>query len=86
MTLRVILQIVPHGDEDQVREVGRLDISNIGYVGFGNHEYTLRPYVDGERQKVAATVYHRRTEGPWNLVLRALKELYEHVPARPSND
>ena len=28
MTLRVILQIVPFGDESQIREIGRLNISN----------------------------------------------------------
>ena len=39
MTLRVTLEIVPFGDEDNKKEIYRMDISNIGIVndiGFGH--------------------------------------------------
>lgn len=39
MTLRVILQIVPFGDEERVREIGRVDISNMG--GMPKAKYAL---------------------------------------------
>lgn len=30
MTLRIKFEIVPHGDEDRVRELGRIDVHNMG--------------------------------------------------------
>ncbi len=41
MVLRVILQIIPHGDETKTREIGRLDIFNKGKIGLAN-EYFRR--------------------------------------------
>jgi len=32
MTLRVKLEIIPHGDEDRAYEIGRLDIFNKGPI------------------------------------------------------
>lgn len=67
MTLRVIVQIVPFGDEERVREIGRLDISNTTYVGTSENEYgNVCDYV---------VRGHRRSDGFWPLVRKALDAL-----------
>lgn len=73
MTLRVKLEIVPYGDEDKAREIGRLDIFNKtgGIVSrYGVIEMT--PGTGGLHNK---EILHRRDLGAWKLVKDALDEL-----------
>lgn len=76
MVLRVILQIVPRGNEDNIREIGRLDIFNKGSTDFEDEcEYgaiDLSPKQEGLYSK---TVEHRRKYGAWELVRNAIQTL-----------
>ena len=83
MVLRVILQIVPFGDEANAREIGRLDIFNKGIAdptpdGWdrgGYHKYgviELTPKTGFMNDK---EVMHRRFDGAWELVRKAIDEL-----------
>ncbi len=73
MVLRVILQIVPHGDEDNVREIGRLDIFNKGPFGLA-YEYGC---IDLGNQPglYDDVIMHFREDGAWELVRNAISEL-----------
>lgn len=74
MTLRVILQIVPFGDEDRAREIGRLDIFNKGRIGEA-HEYgaiNLSPRQEGLYRD---NIIHYREDGAWELVYNTIKTL-----------
>jgi hypothetical protein len=83
MTLRVILQVVPYGEEEKAYEIGRLDIFNKGPATSpdgtslgGHHEYgviDLSP--DGKPGLYTQTVLHRRWLGAWELVHNAIEEL-----------
>lgn len=75
MTLRVKLEIVPHGDESRTYEIGRLDIFNKGLVDFGHHEYGVIEMTAKGGALHDKTILHRRDLGAWKLVLKALKEL-----------
>lgn len=79
MTLRVILQIVPHGDETKVREIGRLDIFNKGQLeGFGEPvcAYGVIDFTPEQEGMFTETVIHARANGAWTLVQRVLNSLY----------
>jgi hypothetical protein len=80
MVLRVKLEIVPFGDEDKVREIGRLDIFNkgashnvpaardaAGYCTYG--VISLNP---GDEGLFDATLVHYRKDGAWLLVQNVL--------------
>lgn len=72
MTLRVILQIVPHGDEEAVREIGRMDIGNVG-AGLKREGETWCFYsATKDGQELDGVVYHKRENGAWNLVAATL--------------
>lgn len=64
MTLRVIVQVVPFGDESRVREVGRLNISNITVPEPSNEHGAIADYI---------VRGHRRSDGFWALVRTALE-------------
>ena len=75
MTLRVKLEIVPHGDEERAYEIGRLDIFNKGESEFGIYKYgviELRKDFGGLHDRY---VYHRRNLGAWELLRKILFEL-----------
>lgn len=77
MTLRVKLEIVPFGEEDKAYEIGRLDIFNKGDAGNSQCEYGVIEF-DTENNQAgmyAATVLHRRDQGPWVLVRKVLSFL-----------
>lgn len=82
MTLRVTLEIVPHGDESQKYVIRQLDIFNNGYVegtgvAGGVYDYgviEINPEANsGGLYK--DSVYHIRDNGPWELVETVLAEL-----------
>lgn len=83
MTLRVIVQIVPFGDESRIKEIGRLNISNIGPFEFGHYEYIVKEdkpnpgddcFREGSTYEIVdhPNVYHRRHNGFWRLIRSAL--------------
>lgn len=77
MTLRVKLEIIPHGVEEKAYEIGRLDIFNEGWTGFAHCEYGVI-YIEPEKDQAGLfqeTVHHRRDLGAWKLVEKVLKEL-----------
>lgn len=71
MTLRVIVQVVPFGDEDKTYEIDRLDISN-----FGNSKNTpgvfdyMFKFKDQEYNK--RVIEHTRKDGAWVLIKKVL--------------
>lgn len=75
MTLRVILQIVPRGDETQVREIGRLDINNMGRDTSGLSHYEILNLSRGEAGQYQREILHDREDGAWRLVEAAIKYL-----------
>lgn len=75
MVLRVRLEVVPFGDEDKAREIGRLDIFNRGEVEAGYHEYGVIQLDPKEHGLHTATILHHRPAGAWELVRRAIEDL-----------
>ena len=75
MTLRVKLEIVPHGDESLTREIGRLDINNIEEPFEGVDLYRVVEQTPDREEAHPDYVAHRRSDGAWALVRRVLKEL-----------
>lgn len=75
MTLRVILQVVPFGDEDRTYEIGRLDIFNKGcsrwpgFYGYGVIDLGPNPGL------YSGGVTHLRSLGAWQLLHDILDEL-----------
>lgn len=79
MTLRVRLEIVQHGDESRVREIGRLDINNLGCPEREDGQETclyqvieMTPKSGGEHKE---HVYHFRPQGAWELVAKVIRVL-----------
>lgn len=82
MTLRVTIEIVPYGDEDNKRIVETIDISNETYVRGPENDYgelcdysfissndRMYSYVHGEISK------HRRSDGYYPLIQRVMQAL-----------
>ncbi len=67
MVLRVILQIIPHGDETKTREIGRLDIFNKGKIGLAN-EYGVIDLSPNQTGLYNHSIAHIRENGAWELV------------------
>ena len=75
MVLRVKVEVVPFGNEDEACEIGRLDIFNKGRAEFGHSEYgviELSPKANGLHQD---TVLHRRDLGAWELIRKVIADL-----------
>ena len=71
MTLRVILQIVPFGDEDKAYEIDRLNISNNGN-GLANPDWF--DYVTEHKGRyLKGLVRHKRSDGALVLVRKVLE-------------
>lgn len=79
--LRVKLEIVPFGDEEKAREIGRLDIFN---KGIAYPEQSSRYYrygvieIDHENNEAGMYVHdviHAREDGAWMLVRNTLDDL-----------
>jgi len=80
MTLRVTLEIIPHGDESKNHEIGHLDINNIGHAAFGHCEYEILSFntEQGSAGRFHKTILHRRNEGAWALAEKAINELEKY--------
>ena len=81
MTLRVKLEIVPHGIEEETREIGRIEISNMGPVSGTIYEQGICDYRVRECDKNSTLrermVIHKRSHGALTLVYTALKAILE---------
>lgn len=84
MTLRVKLEIVPHGIEENTYDVAEINISNIGEVenlGFGhsicNYKYHCGvPIGETIETRAEGTIYnHDRRDGAIALVQRVLTSI-----------
>ena len=80
MTLRVKLEIVPCGREDEAYEIGRLDIFNKGEKEGSSFMHRLCEYgviqIDGtDAGLFDKTVDHIREDGAWKLVAKVIREL-----------
>lgn len=76
--LRVRLEIVPFGDEDRVREIGRLEIANVTAEGLVAHgDYKVRFETDTRDGLESEGEYHfgkwPRDLGAWRLVQAILR-------------
>jgi hypothetical protein len=74
--IRVTVELVPHGDEEQKVEIGTLVLANTGAFGLGLHEYhavyTL-PNVEEPIHKVGP-ITHCRQDGFWVLIKKILQK------------
>jgi hypothetical protein len=75
MTLRVVLQIIPDGDEEHAREIGRLDISRAGSAEFGHSRYRVVETNERAGYLHDREVLHRPHLGAWALVKKVLDKL-----------
>ncbi len=82
MTLRVRLEIVPFGDEDKIREIGRLDIFNKGLAdkclpgareAAGYYNYGVISLTPRDEGLFDATLVHYGKDGAWTLVRDVLR-------------
>lgn len=76
--LRVIVEIVPFGNERDSRTLAVMEIGNVG----GDSElgdYTVR-FVDERGPRQAKVSGHLRARGYWPLIARAARA---HVRAKP---
>lgn len=76
MTLRVTLEVVPFGKEGKKFKIGHMDISNMGTYDGKDYEYSAKQFTeDGELkiESVDGSLAHRRDDGPWWLVRKALQ-------------
>jgi hypothetical protein len=77
--LVVRIEIHPGGDSSRKREIGRLEIANLSdLAAVSDYECTFfeQSTIPGEpmRRHDSFGVYdHKRSDGAWKLVLRALK-------------
>lgn len=75
MTLRVVLQIIPFGDEDKAYEIDRLDISNFGSgEDSGFYKYQAKYRESTKEEYLPFVVKHFRDNGAWELVRLVLNK------------
>lgn len=74
MTLRIDVSIVPFGNEDEIRNIHTINVSNLGALGDGLYEYGIE--VDKYKTNDYDThVTHYRDDGSLMLVLKAMTEV-----------
>lgn len=81
MTLRVKLEIVPFGVEEEMYEIGRLDIFNKGHdpsLGPSVCKYGTIDLTDRHEGLYDREITHNRTDGAWQLVKKAIDEYDLH--------
>ena len=69
MTLRVYIDIIPFGVEDEAYPLHEISIHNIGGLSNGEHEYSFEVEGVGVSQE---TVTHVRSDGAIKLVRKVL--------------
>jgi hypothetical protein len=73
--LRVIVQMVPFGNESEARELGRLEIANISGLGVEHARYRVQVNSQGHEKPLAGLIRHRRSAGFWPLVAKAARTI-----------
>ena len=74
--LRVTIELVPFGIEEEAREIGRMIIANDGTGGYGvgNYAYAFT-YTDGPPEVATGTIKNfQRSLGAWSLVKKILNK------------
>jgi hypothetical protein len=71
--LRVTLELLPAGPTGQREKIGQVDISNVAEMNDLSHYYLET--IKGGRLHTAMLLGHRRADGPWVLVSKALDVL-----------
>lgn len=84
MTLRVTLEIVPHGQEDKKYKIGEMNVYCQNQVRGDLYEYGANIYpVDGDIPEPIETIdraiSHYRSNGPWQLVIKALEQFENKI-------
>jgi hypothetical protein len=74
MTLRVTLEIVPFGNEDEKRVIEEVNISNLGATDLGVYQYGIE-HNKYKTRKYDAVVEHHRQDGAIKLVSLAMEAL-----------
>lgn len=74
MTLRCVITIVPHGDENKQEDILLLDIFNKGEGMFGHHRYGVVEIGEHGAGLWEKEVMHRRHLGAAELVRKVLAE------------
>lgn len=82
MTLRVILEIVPRGNEDQKREIGRLDIFRKGKIPgvYNSVEYGVVDLTPEQEGYYTTAIPRYHDEGAWELVRETLEAIKPSGP------
>lgn len=77
MTLRVTLEIVPFGNEDEKRTIEVVNISNIGFdMANGKHMYLVE-HNEYKKFKSPIVVYHDRSHGALILAEKAIRAVLD---------
>ena len=74
MTLRVKLEIIPCGNEENAYEIGRLNIFNKGKLELGHSAYGVLD-LGKEPGLFTNEIKHRRDRGAWALLRKAIEVL-----------
>ena len=73
MTLRVTVEIIPHGDETQKWEIDRIDLYNTTQDEWGEiSDYIIK----GLGEDDFTVKGHHRSDGTWRLIQRILNTYY----------
>lgn len=75
MTIRVTLEVVPLGEENQKRTIEVINISNWEQIGFDLYSYRIEDNIYKEFQAEDQWVEHSRKDGALSLVAKALTKL-----------
>lgn len=85
MTLRVTLEIIPFGREEDAYTIEQINISNVtfseGALG-GAHRYVIEHNAYKEYDESNLRISHKREDGAMLLASKALKELHDRIVAR----
>lgn len=79
--LRVTIELVPYGNEDEAREIGKMLIANDGTGDYrtGNYAFVYT-YTDRDSQVARGTVHKfPRSLGAWSLVKKILNKTSEET-------
>ena len=72
--LRVTVEVIPFGDEDQSRKIGEMIIANDGTLGAGLASYKAVQKIEGWEPQFKEDIVHKRADGFWELIYLVLDE------------
>ena len=79
--LRVTIELVPFGIEEEAREIGKMVIANDGAGGYGVGHYAYAfTYTDHPAEVATGTIKNfQRSLGAWSLVKKILNKRTEET-------